>query len=162
MQLSQVHLGVARDRANARAGDGGAEALGLALQAVDRALELAPRSGEAHRHRGAVLTAMRRDADAIAAFRDAISNGEARSETYIAMIPAAMRLGGAAAVASVLREGIGARVDGSLRLRFALVTVLADAGKLDEARSEQAEMVRIAPGDTWTKRAARALEGRGR
>jgi len=162
VQLSQVHLDAARARATAGASDGAAADLGLALEAVDRALELAPRSGDAHRHRGAVLTAMRRDSEAIAAFRDAISSGEAKSETYLAMIPAALRLGGPPAVASVLREGIGARVEGSLRLRFALVTVLVDAGDLDEARVEHAEMVRIAPGDPWTVRAARALEGRGR
>lgn len=162
VQLSQYHLGVARELASAGAGDGGAEELALALGAVDRALELSPRSGQAHRHRGVVLTALRRDSDAIAAFRQAVANGEARSETYLAMIPAAMRLGGAAGAASVLREGIGAKVEGSIRLRFALVTVLADGGQLDEARSEQLEMVRIAPGDPWTQRADRALKERGR
>ncbi len=131
-----------------------------ALASSDVAVRLAPRFGRARLLRAQILSALRRDAESITAFRKGIELGETQESTYIDMNVPVVRFEGPIASEELLREALqhpGTRP----RVRFELCGVLLKSGRGAEARAEQREMSRLAPGHPYARQANEILTAQG-
>ncbi len=134
--------------------------LALALLSSEQAVERAPRLGKARLMQGQILSALRRDAESIQAFRKGIELGETQASTYIDMNVPVLRSGGVAASEALLREALQ-YPDVRPRIRFELCGVLLSTGRGAEARAEQRKLARLAPGDPFAVRADKILTKQG-
>ncbi|MEL6907510.1 MAG: tetratricopeptide repeat protein, partial [Planctomycetota bacterium] len=132
------------------------EHLERARLSAANATTLAPDSARAYVELARTLAALRRDEEAVGAYRSAIERGDKSELLYREMMAPAERYGGALSAVSILREGIDRGAD-RLELRFQLCGALLRAGRGDESRREQREMVRLAPGHSLTQRADQIL-----
>lgn len=136
------------------------EELEDALRSSEEGIKRAPRFGQAQRVKAQILAALRRDAEAIQAFRKAIELGENQEETFIEMGVPVRRYSGVAAFEALLREGL--EFDGVRpRLRFELCGVFLSTDRGPEARREQRKLAELAPGHHYAKRADEILKERG-
>ena len=125
------------------AGDGvGAQrALRDALASADSAVAAEPEFPTGHLRRAAALAGLRRDDEALGAYRRAVALGETSERVYQQMMGPAERSKGLSEVERLLKEGISKGVDRFV-LRFELCGVYMRSGRGRQARAEQREMAR--------------------
>lgn len=160
VQRSTGHL--QRADAYREAGDrvGSQRALRDALASADRAVAVEPEFPTGHLRRAAALAGLRRDDEALGAYRRAVDLGETSEQVYREMMGPAERAKGLPEVERLLREGISKGVD-RFRLRFELCGVYMRSGRGREARAQQREMARRSANHPLTKRADQILGAAG-
>ena len=113
-----------------------------------------------HLRRAAALAGLRRDDEALGAYRRAVELGETSERVYQEMMGPAERAKGLPEVERLLKEGISKGVD-RFRLRFELCGVYMRSGRGREARAQQREMARRSANHPLTKRADQILGSAG-
>ena len=144
------------------AGDGvGAQrALRDALASADSAVAAEPEFPTGHLRRAAALAGLRRDDEALGAYRRAVALGETSERVYQQMMGPAERSKGLSEVERLLKEGISKGVDRFV-LRFELCGVYMRSGRGRQARAEQREMARRSANHPLTRRADQILGAAG-
>ena len=131
-----------------------------ALKSSEEAARLAPRYGPSQLQSGQILFALRRNDASIQAFRKGIDLGEVQESTFVDMHQPVLRARGPQAAEELLREGLqhgGARP----HIRFLICGILLQSARGPEARAEQRELARVAPGHQYAKRADQILTQSG-
>lgn len=141
-------------------GVGAQRALREALASADRAVAAEPGFTTGHLRRAAALAGLRRDDEALGAYRRAVELGETSERVYQQMMGPAERAKGLSEVERLLKEGISKGVD-RFRLRFELCGVYMRSGRGRQARAEQREMARRSANHPFTRRADQILGAAG-